>query len=194
MGGRSQGCGPYASVIDSLTACQNEVKGDCCWHALQPFLSCPAADIKARVSTWIAKHPSHPSYPPTTVSASSFVSQWGLDAAVQAFHEHLPSGLVVFHCPTNLLMHYQACCAPHMCLDATLPLSFATSPSLLYTERNPDGVGHFERLAYVPATPFLCLSPPPFVWACELERKHLQSPTAPAKKKKNKPAPMLNPP
>ena len=153
---------PPSFHIGSLTPCQNEVEGDCCWHALQPFLSCPAADIKACVSAWIAKHPGHPSYPPTTVSASSFVSQWGLDAAVQAFHEHLPSGLVVFHCPTNLLVHYQACCAPHvMCLDATLPLSFATSPSLLYTERNPDGVGHFERLAYVPGTPFLCLSPPP---------------------------------
>ena len=130
-----------------LSAQSNAGNGECFWLSLCPDPAVAAA-LRQHVAEWLHTHSSHcASSDSAALSNGCLVTEQHVDAAVQACPEQFSGGLVVFHEPTGLVVHYQPSVPPQL-LSARALCSFTSRLPLMlrYSEMPGARAGHFERL------------------------------------------------
>ena len=124
-------------------------EGECFWLSLAGVLG-DVESARRKVAAWLRCNSHRASGDAGALEAGCLTTEWHVNATVQANPGAFPNGLIVFHEPRSLGVHY---CPKSLPCVLDLPSAvamccqssrYARPPAILYTEANE--LGHFEML------------------------------------------------
>ena len=132
--------------------------GNCFWLALQGQIGA-VDEARCAVARWLRSHCHPASGRADHLQAGGLVSEWEVNATVQAHPRLFPYGLLVVHRPTQSFIAYAPRSMPRLLRTKPPPLHSDRLPTLLqYTQPTPETLGHFELLGRIVHE---ALPPPP---------------------------------
>ena len=124
----------------------NAGDGQCFWLSVADILGSPGS-ARAQTASWLRSHPDHPSHiSAAAVEQGCYVNGWQVNATVQAHPNAFTAGLLVFHVPSALLVHYRVGSQPAAWRMDSNPYNPFQCLCLVYTQPASTSVGHFERM------------------------------------------------
>ena len=120
--------------------------GQCFWLSVADILGSPGS-ARAQTACWSGSHPDHPSHESAAaVEQGCYANGWRVNATVQAHPNAFTAGLLVFHMPSALFVHYRVGSQPAtLRIDLNLHGPFQCL-CLVYAQPASASVGHFERM------------------------------------------------